>query len=63
MRVGVSACLAGAKVRFDGGHEHDSRVELLGRFVELVSVCPEVERYLAQQAHLQPYPKELGATP
>lgn len=42
-RIGVSACLAGAPVRFDGGHKHDDFVETLGAAAELVPVCPEVE--------------------
>ena len=44
MRVGVSACLLGQEVRFDGGHKRDAfLVETLGRFVEFVPVCPEFE--------------------
>ncbi len=44
LRVGVSACLLGSAVRWDGGHKRDpSLVEGLGRFVEWVPVCPEVE--------------------
>ncbi|MFN7953508.1 MAG: DUF523 and DUF1722 domain-containing protein [bacterium] len=44
IRVGVSACLVGAQVRFDGGHKRDRRVaETLARHFELVTVCPEVE--------------------
>jgi len=43
-RVGVSACLLGERVRFDGGHKHDPVLtDLLGPRVEFVSVCPEVE--------------------
>ena len=44
MRVGVSSCLLGEKVRFDGGHKRDRFLtEGLGPFVEWVPVCPEVE--------------------
>jgi len=44
IRLGVSACLLGAKVRFDGQHKRDSfLVDELGELVEWVSVCPEVE--------------------
>jgi len=44
IRVGVSSCLLGNEVRFDGGHKRDRFVtDLLGRFVEWVPVCPEVE--------------------
>jgi uncharacterized protein YbbK (DUF523 family) len=44
IRVGVSACLLGQEVRFDGGHKRDAfLVETLGRFVEFVPVCPEFE--------------------
>ena len=43
-RVGISRCLLGDAVRYDGGHKRDScLVEALGRYVEWVSVCPEVE--------------------
>jgi len=43
IRVGVSACLLGAKVRFDGGHKRDRFIdELLRRYFEFVPVCPEV---------------------
>jgi len=43
LRIGVSACLAGSAVRFDGGHCRNELVAALGRFAELVPVCPEVE--------------------
>lgn len=44
IRVGVSSCLLGSEVRFDGGHKrNDFLAETLGRFVEFVPVCPEVE--------------------
>jgi len=42
--IGVSACLLGEKVRYDGGHKHDSYITgTLGTFFRLVPVCPEVE--------------------
>src|SRR2546426_11459453 len=44
LRLGISACLLGHEVRYDGGHKRDPLlVETLGRFVEWVPVCPEVE--------------------
>lgn len=44
LRLGVSACLLGEKVRFDGGHKRDAFLnDTLGPFVEWVPVCPEVE--------------------
>jgi uncharacterized protein YbbK (DUF523 family) len=44
IRIGISACLLGEQVRFDGGHKRDAFLtETFGRFVEWVSVCPEVE--------------------
>jgi uncharacterized protein YbgA (DUF1722 family)/uncharacterized protein YbbK (DUF523 family) len=44
IRIGISSCLLGEKVRFDGGHKRDAfLVETFGRFVEWVPVCPEVE--------------------
>ncbi len=48
IRLGISACLLGERVRFDGGHKRDAfLVETLGRFVEWVPVCPEVESGMA----------------
>ena len=42
--MGVSACLLGREVRYDGQHKRDAfLVELLGPFVEWVPVCPEME--------------------
>jgi len=44
IRIGISACLLGEKVRFDGGHKRDGFLaDTFGRFVEWVPVCPEVE--------------------
>jgi len=44
IRVGISACLLGREVRYDGGHKRDRYItDTLGRFFEWVSVCPEVE--------------------
>jgi uncharacterized protein YbgA (DUF1722 family)/uncharacterized protein YbbK (DUF523 family) len=44
IRIGVSSCLLGAKVRFDGGHKKDDfLVNTFGAWVEWVPVCPEVE--------------------
>jgi uncharacterized protein YbgA (DUF1722 family)/uncharacterized protein YbbK (DUF523 family) len=44
VRIGVSSCLLGQKVRFDGGHKRDAfLVDTFGEFVEWVAVCPELE--------------------
>ena len=44
IRLGVSACLLGDEVRYDGDHKRDAfLVDTLGPFVEWVPVCPEVE--------------------
>ncbi len=44
IRLGISSCLLGNKVRFDGGHKLDPfLVHTLGQWVEYVPVCPEVE--------------------
>ncbi|MEZ5394339.1 MAG: DUF523 and DUF1722 domain-containing protein [Bryobacterales bacterium] len=42
-RVGVSACLLGEPVRYDGGHKRQPWSEALADEVEWVRVCPEVE--------------------
>ena len=44
LRLGISSCLLGQQVRFDGGHKRDAfLVDTLGPLVEWVPVCPEVE--------------------
>jgi len=44
IRLGISACLLGQNVRFDGGHQLDRFItDTLGHFVDFVPVCPEVE--------------------
>ncbi len=44
IRLGISTCLLGKNVRYDGGHKHDPFLtETLGKFFEWVPVCPEVE--------------------
>lgn len=43
-KVGVSRCLLGENVRYDGGHKLDRFLrDVLGQHVEFVPVCPEVE--------------------
>jgi uncharacterized protein YbbK (DUF523 family) len=44
IKIGVSSCLVGNAVRYDGGHKLDPYLrDTLGRLVEWVPVCPEVE--------------------
>ena len=44
IRIGISSCLLGQEVRYDGGHRRsDDIVNGLGRRVTFVPVCPEVE--------------------
>jgi uncharacterized protein YbgA (DUF1722 family)/uncharacterized protein YbbK (DUF523 family) len=44
IRLGISACLVGQRVRYDGGHQHDRYLtDTLGQYVDFVPVCPEVE--------------------
>ncbi len=44
IRIGISSCLLGQKVRYDGGHKRDwFLTDLFGRYVEWVPVCPELE--------------------
>lgn len=44
LRLGISRCLLGDEVRFDGGHKRDQFLaDVLGRHVEWVPVCPEME--------------------
>jgi uncharacterized protein YbgA (DUF1722 family)/uncharacterized protein YbbK (DUF523 family) len=71
VRLGISACLLGNKVRFDGQHKRDTfLVDELGPLVEWVPVCPEVEvgmgvpresvRLVADRAG--PGPRMVGVT-
>jgi len=44
IKIGISSCLLGNHVRYDGGHSHDRFLtQTLGLFTEYVPVCPEVE--------------------
>jgi len=44
IKLGISACLLGENVRYDGGHKLDRFLtDTLGQYVEYVAVCPEVE--------------------
>src|SRR5437764_13438392 len=44
LRIGISACLLGQEVRYNGGHKRDAFLtDTFGRYVEWVAVCPEVE--------------------
>ncbi|MEW6376310.1 MAG: DUF523 and DUF1722 domain-containing protein [Thermodesulfobacteriota bacterium] len=44
IKLGISSCLLGEKVRYDGGHRLDQFLTgTLGQYVDYVPVCPEVE--------------------
>ena len=44
LRIGVSSCLLGHSVRYDGGHKrHRTVTDTLSRFFDIVAVCPEME--------------------
>ena len=44
IKIGISACLLGENVRYNGGHARDRYLtDTLGLYVEYVPVCPEVE--------------------
>ena len=48
IRVGISTCLLGRNVRFDGGHKRDRYLtDTLAHWFEFVPVCPEVEMGLS----------------
>ncbi len=43
IKVGISSCLLGQEVRFDGGHKHDKLcTNTLSAYFDFVSECPEV---------------------
>src|SRR5688500_9175647 len=60
IRIGISACLTGQHVRYNGAHKKDETVldALRARF-ELVPVCPEVEMGLGVPRE----PMDLFRTP
>ena len=44
IKIGVSSCLVGEKVRWNGDHKQDQYVrEVLANYFEYVSICPEME--------------------
>ncbi len=44
IKLGISSCLLGNNVRYDGGHKLDRFLtDTLGKYVDYVPVCPEVE--------------------
>ncbi|QTA93275.1 YbgA family protein [Desulfonema magnum] len=44
IKLGISSCLLGHKVRYDGGHKRDRFLtDTLGKYVEYVPVCPETD--------------------
>lgn len=61
IRIGISSCLLGEKVRYDGGHKLDRFLtDTLGQYVQYVPVCPEVECGLPvprEAMHLQGDPE------
>ena len=44
IRVGISSCLLGEEVRYNGGHQQDAYITgVLARYFTWVPVCPEME--------------------
>jgi uncharacterized protein YbgA (DUF1722 family)/uncharacterized protein YbbK (DUF523 family) len=44
IKIGISSCLVGERVRYDGGHKQDYYLtDTFGKYVAWVPVCPEVE--------------------
>jgi uncharacterized protein YbgA (DUF1722 family)/uncharacterized protein YbbK (DUF523 family) len=44
IKIGISSCLLGNPVRYDGGHKWDRFItDTLGRYLDFVPVCPEAE--------------------
>ena len=44
IRIGVSSCLLGNEVRYNGGHARDRYItDTLGAYFDFVPVCPKVE--------------------
>ncbi len=61
IRIGVSACLLGDRVRFDGGHKRNDFITgILGEFVSYVAVCPEVDIGLGTPRETIHLVREIG---
>ena len=44
IKIGISSCLMGEKVRFDSGHKRNAYINgILANFFEFTTFCPEVE--------------------
>ena len=44
IRIGISSCLLGESVRYDGGHKEDRFItQTLSEYFDYVPVCPELE--------------------
>lgn len=68
LRVGISTCLLGQKVRWDAGHKRDRFItDILGQYFDFVPVCPELEVGMGvprEPVHLQgalEAPRMLGS--
>jgi uncharacterized protein YbgA (DUF1722 family)/uncharacterized protein YbbK (DUF523 family) len=63
IKLGISTCLLGENVRYDGGHKLDRFLtDTLGQYVEYIPVCPEVECGLGvprESMHLEGDPDSL----
>jgi uncharacterized protein YbgA (DUF1722 family)/uncharacterized protein YbbK (DUF523 family) len=61
IKLGISSCLLGENVRYDGGHKLDRFLQdTLGQYVEYVPICPEVECGLGiprESMHLEGEPE------
>jgi uncharacterized protein YbgA (DUF1722 family)/uncharacterized protein YbbK (DUF523 family) len=61
IRIGISSCLLGERVRYDGGHKLDHfLVDTLGRYIQYIPVCTEVECGLSvprESMHLEGDPE------
>ena len=56
IRLGISSCLLGAKVRFDGGHKRDRYLtDVLGEWFKWVPVCPELDIGLGVTERMEIY--------
>ena len=50
-KILISACLIGDRVKYDGGHNLNDKINLLLEKYELVPFCPEVEGGLPTPRH------------
>ena len=63
MKIAISACLLGEKVRFDGGHKRDRFItDQLQKFASFLPFCPEAKAFGTPRPSLRLIAEQTGTT-